>query len=447
MCIRDRAAGALEPPPPPDMGGGRSPESSAQLLDMCDVCVEQSPRSGRCVRGNAGVAAGRGDATHPIGTKKERPRDLSPVKSVKPLEADRRTAGNEFVTRIGFGFNAFDVPVGKPGKKPTQRDWRLKLSDRARADGALGSTRREGQAWTPLRSTLDGSVRRVNGPPGRARRPGGVRGEPGDSCARKTQNTRLAAVAMGPKKRKAESTGRDEMDRELYQRFRAAANSVSSMYTSSLNLQKRAFNGGARHTTEKLLQWALSQQASGEKTISASDLIQALQAELVVLEGEDASLAAAGDSPGGVAPGHPRIGPRARWGGPARTSPRSTPTRCVPHLALGSSPARGFFEKSRDVFVTLAFPFSFSRDRKLTRSSRTPRAFDANRNTNRVWARSSGRRSRSTRSLRARTPGAPARRARTSLRPGRARWMTIRDFAKGRSTSAPERSATRTNVG
>ena len=298
-------AGALEPPPPPDMGGGRSPESSAQLLDMCDVCVEQSPRSGRCVRGNAGVAAGRGDATHPIGTKKERPRDLSPVKSVKPLEADRRTAGNEFETRIGFGFNAFDVPVGKPGKKPTQRDWRLKLSDRARADGALGSTRREGQAWTPLRSTLDGSVRRVNGPPGRARRPGGVRGEPGDSCARKTQNTRLDAVAMGPKKRKAESTGLDEMDRELYQRFRAAANSVSSMYTSSLNLQKRAFNGGARHTTEKLLQWALSQQASGEKTISASDLIQALQAELVVLEGEDASLAAAGDSPGGVAPWTP----------------------------------------------------------------------------------------------------------------------------------------------
>ena len=53
------------------------------------------------------------------------------------------------------------------------------------------------------------------------------------------------------------------------------------------------------------MQWALSQQASGEKTISASDLIQALQAELVVLEGEDASLAAAGDSPGGVAPWTP----------------------------------------------------------------------------------------------------------------------------------------------
>ena len=131
---------------------------------------------------------------------------------------------------------------------------------------------------------------------------------------------------MGPKKRKAESTGLDEMDRELYQRFRAAASSVSALYTSSLNLQKRAFNGGARHTTEKLLQWALSQQASGEKTISASDLIQALQAELVVLEGEDACLAAAGTRWEASRRGRPRTGPPARRGGPA-LSPRSTPTR------------------------------------------------------------------------------------------------------------------------
>ena len=120
------------------------------------------------------------------------------------------------------------------------------------------------------------------------------------------------------KKRKAESTGLDEMDRELYQRFRAAANSVSSLYTSSLNLQKRAFNGGARHTTEKLLQWALSQQASGEKTINASDLIQALQAELVVLEGEDACLAAAGDSPGGMGVWTPADARRGGGGGRAQ---------------------------------------------------------------------------------------------------------------------------------
>ena len=61
--LEGAAAGALEPPPPPDMGGGRSPESSAQLLDMCDVCVEQSPRSGRCVRGSAGAAPGAGNTS------------------------------------------------------------------------------------------------------------------------------------------------------------------------------------------------------------------------------------------------------------------------------------------------------------------------------------------------------------------------------------------------
>ena len=118
---------------------------------------------------------------------------------------------------------------------------------------------------------------------------------------------------MPPKKRKADATSLDEMDRELYQRFRAAANSVSSLYTSSLNLQKRAFNVGARRTTENLLQWAQNHQARGEKNISASDLIQALQAELVVLEGEDSVLAASGDSPGGVAPWAP--GDRTQGGG------------------------------------------------------------------------------------------------------------------------------------
>ena len=151
---------------------------------------------------------------------------------------------------------------------------------------------------------------------------------------------------MGPKKRKAESTGLDEMDRELYQRFRAAASSVSALYTSSLNLQKRAFNGGARHTTEKLLQWALSQQASGEKTISASDLIQALQAELVVLEGEDACLAAAGDSPGGVAPWTPSDR-NAGATGRTRAHLAALDANSVrANLALLTSPARGL---SRDV--------------------------------------------------------------------------------------------------
>ena len=238
---------------------------------------------------------------------------------------------------------------------------------------------------------------------------------------------------MGPKKRKAESTGLDEMDRELYQRFRAAANSVSSLYTSSLNLQKRAFNGGARHTTEKLLQWALSQQASGEKTINASDLIQALQAELVVLEGEDACLAAAGDSSGGVAPWTPSDRAAGATGRTRALAALDANTVSPIHLARVASHGRlvGFdrlpvsprrirlqtflrtqrrqtvppFDEKKPFFVPT-----------LTRLARSR----ANRNTNRVWARSSGRRSRSTRRPPARTPGAPARRARTSRRPGRA---------------------------
>ena len=80
------------------------------------------------------------------------------------------------------------------------------------------------------------------------------------------------------KKRKAEPNGLDEMDRQLYTTFRTAANSISSLYTSSLNLQKRAFNSGARHTTEKLLQWALSQQENGEGVVHLPDLVSALQA-------------------------------------------------------------------------------------------------------------------------------------------------------------------------
>lgn len=224
---------------------------------------------------------------------------------------------------------------------------------------------------------------------------------------------------MGPKKRKAESTGLDEMDRELYQRFRAAANSVSSLYTSSLNLQKRAFNGGARHTTEKLLQWALSQQASGEKAISASDLIQALQAELVVLEGEDACLAAAGDSLGGVAPWTPSD--RAAGAtGRTRALAALDANTVSPHKSRARrvSPARGLVGFDLRIRLAASNPLVFEKILvpTLTRLARER----ANRNTNRVWARSSGRRSRSTRRPPARTPGAPARRARTSRRPGRA---------------------------
>jgi len=58
---------------------------------MRAVCVEQSPGSGRCVRGNAGARPGA--AKQHADRKRKRKRrgheHLSPVKPVKPLEADR----------------------------------------------------------------------------------------------------------------------------------------------------------------------------------------------------------------------------------------------------------------------------------------------------------------------------------------------------------------------
>ena len=99
-----------------------------------------------------------------------------------------------------------------------------------------------------------------------------------------------------PKKRKAEANGLDEMDRQLYGTFRTAANSISALYTSSLSLQKRAFNAGARHATERLLAWALSH---GEGQLSAADLAAALQAEHAEQQRAQAMLQAQRHAKGG----------------------------------------------------------------------------------------------------------------------------------------------------
>lgn len=112
------------------------------------------------------------------------------------------------------------------------------------------------------------------------------------------------------KKRKAEANELDEMDRQLYTTFRTAANSISSLYTSSLNLQKRAFNSGARHTTEKLLQWALSQREGGEGVVNLPDLVNALQV------GRDRER----DAPFSIAPMFPRS-PTRRY--PPNGAPQS----------------------------------------------------------------------------------------------------------------------------
>ena len=92
------------------------------------------------------------------------------------------------------------------------------------------------------------------------------------------------------KKRKASADPHDElrdMDRALYATFRSAANALGSLYTSSVHAQKRAFNAGARHTTRKLMEWAVAMRDGGEGSVDLNEFAAALRAELVVLDGED----------------------------------------------------------------------------------------------------------------------------------------------------------------
>jgi hypothetical protein len=133
------AAGALEPPPPPDMGGGRSPESSAQLLDMRAVCVEQSPGSGRCVRGNAGARPG---AAKQHGRSAEKGKGEATSTSRRSSRSSRSKRIGEpretGLTRIGFGFNVFDVAISR------RKAERLG-SDSAGDGGSKSATRARGR--------------------------------------------------------------------------------------------------------------------------------------------------------------------------------------------------------------------------------------------------------------------------------------------------------------
>ena len=101
---------------------------------------------------------------------------------------------------------------------------------------------------------------------------------------------RAMASSSRNKKRKASADPHDElrdMDRALYATFRSAANALGSLYTSSVHAQKRAFNAGARHTTRKLMEWAVAMRDGGEGSVDLNEFAAALRAELVVLEGED----------------------------------------------------------------------------------------------------------------------------------------------------------------
>ncbi|KAK9748729.1 hypothetical protein RND81_02G076200 [Saponaria officinalis] len=81
------------------------------------------------------------------------------------------------------------------------------------------------------------------------------------------------------KKRKSIATNLDEVDRTMYSTFRSGANSLSQLYTQAMNHQKLSFHAGERHGLEKLYNWILRQQETGER-VATVDILTYLQNEL-----------------------------------------------------------------------------------------------------------------------------------------------------------------------
>ncbi|PSS31693.1 LIM and SH3 domain protein like [Actinidia chinensis var. chinensis] len=81
------------------------------------------------------------------------------------------------------------------------------------------------------------------------------------------------------KKRKSVATSLDEVDRTLHYTFCSAANSLSQLYTQSMNQQKLTFQAGERHGLEKLYQWILRQEEGGSR-VNTVDILTHLQTKL-----------------------------------------------------------------------------------------------------------------------------------------------------------------------
>ncbi|XP_057503364.1 uncharacterized protein LOC130786920 isoform X2 [Actinidia eriantha] len=78
------------------------------------------------------------------------------------------------------------------------------------------------------------------------------------------------------KKRKSVETSLDEVDRTMYSTFCSAANSLSQLYTQTMNQQKLSFQAGERHGLEKLYQWIWRQQEGGSR-VNTADVLTYLQ--------------------------------------------------------------------------------------------------------------------------------------------------------------------------
>ncbi|KAI4365486.1 hypothetical protein MLD38_021467 [Melastoma candidum] len=84
---------------------------------------------------------------------------------------------------------------------------------------------------------------------------------------------------MGKKRKSGAAARLDEVDRSLYTSFCTAANSLSHLYTQSMNHQRLSFQAGERHSLEKLYHWMLRQQEEGAR-VSTMDIVSYLQNEL-----------------------------------------------------------------------------------------------------------------------------------------------------------------------
>ncbi|GLT63957.1 hypothetical protein SLA2020_364800 [Shorea laevis] len=81
------------------------------------------------------------------------------------------------------------------------------------------------------------------------------------------------------KKRKSDATRLDEVDRSMYTTFCSAANSLSQLYTQTMNHQRLSFQAGERHGLDKLYQWILRQQEEGSR-VTTADIVAYMQNEL-----------------------------------------------------------------------------------------------------------------------------------------------------------------------
>ncbi|KAA3457330.1 holocarboxylase synthetase [Gossypium australe] len=78
------------------------------------------------------------------------------------------------------------------------------------------------------------------------------------------------------KKRKSDATRLDEVSRSMYTAFCSAANSLSQLYSHSMNHQSLSFQAGERYALEELFEWILRQQEEGLKVMT-TDIVAYLQ--------------------------------------------------------------------------------------------------------------------------------------------------------------------------